>query len=50
MIFCGVKASRKRESSTSIMIKSIMLYAYKIWRLIERAKRALEVTEMDAIR
>jgi len=27
-----------------------MLYGCKTWRLIERSKRALEATEMDAIR
>jgi len=32
------------------MIKSVLLYGHKIWRIIEKSKRALKATEMDIIR
>jgi len=41
---------RRKFNIYETIVKSVMLYVCKTWRIIERSKRALEVTEMDAIR
>jgi hypothetical protein len=41
---------KRRISIYETMVKSIMLYDYKIWKLTERNSRALEATKMNTIR
>jgi len=48
MISCGVRATKKREFNIYTMVESVMLYAFETWRLIERSKRVLKATKMNA--
>jgi len=44
------KRKERKLNIYNALIKSSLLYGFKIWRLTENNKRWVEATEMDALR